>query len=514
MRSLTARSSFVLLSVLAPSLAACGGEVPASRGPEHVDIPVPPLERKQPSKSAHQAPPAPLASRAAPFPKVGKTTLGNGLTVETVEAHALPIVQLRVLVGAGNGYGGIPGAARVTAELLKDGGTRTMTSAQLLGRIESLGANLSVEVDEDSTVLGLGVTKNHLDEALRLVAEIVQAPAFDLVELAKLKVRLKDDAEENERSNGAWMATRVLFRSLYAERNPYSSYDLVPSDLKAISAAVVHDFHKRFYVPKNTSVVVVGDIDAAAATNAVDKIFGRWRGGDPPKVDFPPAVVAAKRQVVVVNRPKSVQSDIFVANLIGPRTSPDWPAIRIAGQVLGGVPAGRLFLDVREQRSLAYSATARVTELSHGDQPLVVYVGTQTPKTADAVAGALEDMEQMTSRPPDAAETESARRYLSDVFAIRMETIGSIADLIVAQNELGLPDGYWDTYRSALRATDAPAVDAAAAKILQPSKALVVVAGDADAIASPLARFGEVTVVDPENGFRTIKTLPAERASE
>jgi predicted Zn-dependent peptidase len=141
-----------------------------------------------------------------------------------------------------------------------------------------------------------------------------------------------------------------------------------------------------------------------------------------------------------------------------------------------------------------------------------VYVGTQTPKTAQAVAGALEDMERMATQPPDSSETESARRYLSDVFAIRMETIGSIANMVVQQTELGLPDGYWDAYRSALRATDPAAAAAAALKIFHPEKSLVVVAGDAEIIAPSLARFGEVTVVDPEHEFQTVRTIPAEAA--
>ena len=45
------------------------------------------------------------------------------------------------------------------------------------------------------------------------------------------------------------------------------------------------------------------------------------------------------------------------------------------------------------------------------------------------------------------------------------------------------------------------------AKKLYGGAPLVVVAGDADAIASDLARFGEVTVVDPEKEMKTMRTL-------
>jgi predicted Zn-dependent peptidase len=127
----------------------------------------------------------------------------------------------------------------------------------------------------------------------------------------------------------------------------------------------------------------------------------------------------------------------------------------------------------------------------------------------DAVQGLLDNLERMQHGEITESETETARRFLSDVFAIRMETIGTIADMLVTQDVLGLKDGYWDAYRRDLRAVDASRATEAARKLAHPDRALVIVAGDAEAIAAPLARYGEVTIVDPEHDFRAIKTLPA-----
>ena len=175
---------------------------------------------------------------------------------------------------------------------------------------------------------------------------------------------------------------------------------------------------------------------------------------------------------------------------------------------MGGGVAGRLFLDVREQRSLAYSAYSRVLELAHGQEPVVLYAGTETKKTGLAVQGLIDNLEKIEASGVSAQETETARRYLSDVFAIRMETIGSIADMIVEADELHLPDGYWDVYRAAVRGTDNTRASAAAKKLFHADRATVVVAGDADAIGTMLAHFGDVTVIDPEHEFKTMKTIP------
>ncbi len=505
--------ALALLGALA-LVPACGDTVTASKGPAHADLTTYAPDGKEPtnSSSGRERPPASREARPSPFPAVRARTLKNGLSVAIVEAHALPIVQLRVVVRAGMGYAPKqPGLAELTGEMLKAGGTRSMTSAELLRRIEGLGADLSVDVDLDTTTIATGVTRTHFAEALAIVAEVVQSPRFDDTELGKLKARASDEAEDQLRSSGQFTAMHVLFHELYAEGSPYATYGALPSDIARIGPAAVRDFHKHFYVPKNVTVVVAGDVDGDAAAAQVEKAFGAMAGDAPPKLDFPTKAAAAKRRVIIAHRPKSAQSDVFVVGLGPARDASTWAETRVCNHVLGGGMAGRLFADVREQRSLAYSAYSRVVELAHGPQPVLAYAGTQTEKTADAVTGLLENEQRVVASGVTEHETEAARRYLSDVFAIRMETVGAIANMTAELAGLGLPYEYWDTYRAAVRATSPSAASAAAAKLYQPDTGLIVVAGDADAIGPALARFGEVTVVDPEKQFASIRTLASEQ---
>ena len=489
-------------------IAACGGS-PVAPPARPVTPPAPTVTAPVATEAAptREQPPPPSASKESPFPAVKRANLANGVEVAVVEAHALPIVQLRVVVHAGMNYG-TPAAAEITAQLLKDGGTRTVPSAELLRRIETLGASLGVDVDMDTTVLSMGVVRTHVDEALAILGDVVQHPKFDETELTKLKSRESDEAASHMRSSGTWGARFIVQRELFAATSPYAEADVLPSTVAKVSAATVRDFHKRFYVPKNVTVVVAGDIDAAAASATVERAFGAWKGGDPPKVAFPTAIAPSGRRVIILHRPKSAQSDVFVASLLPPRNSADWPAIRVTTQVFGGGATGRLFLDVREQRSLAYSSNAQIIELANGEQPLLSYAGTQTPKTGLAVQGILDNVARMPTEPPTPAEAAVASRFLSDVFAVRMETIGAIADMIVTQSRLGLPDGYWDGYRSAVKKVNDADTKTEASKLFHADRALIVVAGDADLIAAPLTHFGDVTVVDPTKEFQTLKTLP------
>ena len=509
-RSHTSLVARLLGAGLAATSAGCGGPIAASFGPNKVDIPVlvgAPPARRPPMPTAASAPPSGV-TKESPFPPVARTKLANGMGIDVVTSHVLPIVQVRVVVRAGSGYGSSPGVATLTGDMLKDGGTRAMTSAELLRRIETLGASLGVATDFSATVLSMAVTKDQLAEALDILSQVIREPRFDGDELRKLKARTTDEVAGAARASGNYTATRMVFQELFPDRGAYGTYGLVPSEVAKVDGAAIREFHRRFYVPKATTLVLAGDVDETTARALAERRFGGWTGADPPRVEPMSPRVPAKVHVVVAHRPKSVQSDVYVAMLAPPRRAPSWPAVRVANQVLGGGVASRLFSDVREQRSLAYRTSAQVLELPTGPQPLVIYAGTETGKTAQAVAGLLENVSRMTSSPPTASETTSARRYISDVFAIRMETIGSIADMVVTQETFGLAETYWDDYRKQVRAIEPTDAESAAKTMYTTDRAIIIVAGDADVIAPELARYGEVTVVDPEKEFKTMRTVP------
>ena len=158
---------------VAGCLAGCRGPTPATFGPAKVEIPV--SDGVRPRSNASQlserqgAPPS-AASKESPFPPIAHAKLANGMEVAVVTSHALPIVQLRVLIHAGSGFGATPGVATLTGDMLKDGGTRAMSSADLLRRVETLGSDLSVRTDFNSTIVFLS--------DIELIHDIVPASPF------------------------------------------------------------------------------------------------------------------------------------------------------------------------------------------------------------------------------------------------------------------------------------------------------------------------------------------------
>ena len=505
------------LSLTAPLLGLLVGCAPPPQSP-----PAPQQSVAAPAPTTVPAPKAPEVVKEPPpesgpakayrFPKVTWSELSNGLKLAVIPIKALPLVQVRVVVPGGKSADGErPGLAALTGDLLSAGGAGPFSSKDLVTRIESLGANLATETSFDSTELVLSVTRANLADALGLLGTIVREPRFDVAEFGKLKKREIERTADAARTSGAWGASMVLYRDLFdlpSDHHPYASYDATPSELGRITVADSRALHKRLFVPKNAFLVIAGDTTPDAAKVVAEKAFGAWRGGEAPTPAFTDPNAPSGLKITVVDRPKSSQSDIFAAVLGPERADKSWAAIAVANQVLGGGVSSRMFLDVREKQSLAYRTRSSLVEVAHGPAPLIAYAGTQTAKTGLALKAVLENLEAIAHTAASAEEVDTATRYLADVFAIRMETIGAVASELARMRLMGLPDDYDDAYRKELRDITAPLALKAASEAIRPGHEVIVVAGDARIIGPMLSHFGEVKVVDPTRDFERVRTIP------
>jgi len=457
-----------------------------------------------------QAPPRGIAA-STPFPAIVHRELGNGLGLRVVERHTHPIIELRLVLRSGMATDGPkPGLAAVAGELLKAGGAGAYTPEKLVQRAEALGADLNVLTDRDSTRITLSVTSGDLDAALEILSAVALKPRFAPAEFQKLRTREIDRVKSSARGSAAWVAAMILYRELYDTPfgvHPYSHYDATPAELGALSLQDCRTWHKNHFVPSNANLVVAGDVTPEAVEAAAKKWFGDWKGGEAPAVAYTEPTAPKQRDVYLIDRPGSAQSQIYVGLLGTERTNPDFPALASINQVLGGGVAGRLFLDVREKRSLAYSTGSSLSEAAHGAVPIVLSAGTQTPKTAAAVAALLENLDKIAKLPVSESELEGAVRFLVDGFVFKLETVGSVADLTSQLYVQRLSDDYYDEYRGQLSKLDLQKASTVAQHYLKRTP-VIIVAGDAQALGPELTQFGAVAVLDPDQGFGLKRSFP------
>jgi len=506
--SLTLGAGFVLV--------ACGG----TQTPTPTPTPTPTATttvataKAPPKVSEIPAPGAPKPLKPAAITNFATKSGVKGIAIASPD---IPVVHCRILVRAGNAAAAavVPenkraGLANLVAEWLKEGGAGRFAPRELADRVDALGSDLHAEVGPDRVVFGLSVTRDKLDEALEVLGAIVSKPRFDAGEFKKLKDRELDRVRQSQKGSGSWMARSAMYRELYGKGHPYADFDANDESLDAITPKDAKDFYQKLYVAPNVMVVVAGDFDQAALTASIEKHV-TVANKPAPVVEWKTPAAAGATRVVLARKPESKQADILVGMLAMPRSDARWPELALAVQALGGGMSARLFTDVREKRSLAYSTSAMSRELAHGESVVALYAGTQTPLAPKSVTALLEHLAWISGpKPVDAGELAIAKTSLETGFLFRLETIGAVGALAIDKEILGLPGtdvyDYVAKYREALRAAPLDSVRTVATASLAGKGAVIAVAGDAS-LAAALRRFGPVRVVDPEKAFATVEEL-------
>jgi zinc protease len=451
----------------------------------------------QKTRVRKEMPPASGPRRDVSFPSIARAQTASGLELNTVQLlPELPVVQIKLVVRSGSASDPekVPGLAQLTAAMLKEGSSKR-NSAKLAEAIDFLGADLHVASDTDSVVIDMHALSEHFQEALELVAEVATKPAFSQQELDKLRKRELARLQLRTQSPH-FLATREFSKALYG-KHAYAHVDTTPEVVKRVKRNDLMTWHRRHFGPNNAFLVVVGNVTPDQVKSAADSAFKGWA-----KVSVPPAVQAEPparetRDVILVDRPKSVQSVIYYGNLALPRQHADYIPLLVANQVLGGSAASRLFMDLREKRSLTYGAYSDVDERVQV-APFNAFASVRNEVTAEAMAAFSEHLDRIVREPPSEAELADAKRYLVDRFPLRIETPEKVAALVSQQRLYGLEDDYWDKFGEQIERVTPDAALQAAQKYIRPDKGIIVVVGEAAAVKPALERYGSITVVDVE----------------
>jgi zinc protease len=498
------------LASCAGLVAACGGATtvapPPEGAPQGTQVEV--IKGPAPGK---EKPPASGPAREIRFPPIQRVTLDSGLELDTVELHSLPLVQLELVIGSGTASDPerLPGLAQLTAAMLKEG-TRRKSSAKLAEAIEFLGAHIDVDQDEENIYINLRAMSEHFDEALKLLAEVAMVPSFDDKELAKLKKR-ELARLALERQNPRTLARREMYRVLYGD-HPYAHVDTTEDTLKRLKRSDLQTFHRTHFAPNNAKLVVVGDVTADKVQSASERAFKGWpkrKVAEPTYTELP---AREKREVFLIDRPQSVQSVIYIGNLALERKSDDYVPLSVINQVLGGSAASRLFMDLREKRSLTYGAYSDIGEKVMV-APWVAYAAVRNEVTAEALDAFMEHFDRIVQQPPPADELSDAKRFLVDRFPLRIDTPGKIASLVSELRVYDLPDDYWEGFRAKIADVSAAGALAAAQRYIHPAKLAMVVVGKAADVRPALEKWGPVTVLDVD-GKVIVKPEPAAAPAE
>jgi zinc protease len=235
--------------------------------------------------------PAPAAIHVFDRGSLHFSRLDNGLRVIVKEDHAAPLVAVSVVVRSGtrretrlnNGISHF--LEHMIFRAARSGG-----EDRLGGPIESVGGVVNAGTLRDFNSFRTVTASAHLDLALDALAHNVLQPKFDDEAVFAERLVLLREAQQLADQPEVAVWDRA-FDLAYGD-HPYAlPIGGTRASLTGINGEVLAAFHRRWYTPDNASVVIVGDVDPSAASQAAARAFGSWRplqAQDPAPIPPPP----------------------------------------------------------------------------------------------------------------------------------------------------------------------------------------------------------------------------------
>jgi len=428
--------------------------------------------------------------------------LANGITVLVVENHKLPKVSASYSIDAGPiTEGAKAGVVSLMGSMLNEG-TTTKTKAQFDEAVDQLGADVSAGAS-GGTVSAL---TRYFSPAFMLMAESIRQPSFPAASFEKLKSQTLTGLKSSEKSAKA-ISARVVNALAYGKTNPYGEFTTEAS-INGLTLEDVKAAYKKYITPSRGYLTFVGDIKPEAAKALAEKAFGDWKGTTLTLPVLAKVSNPSKTEVDVVNVSNAVQSEITVTNLLDlPLSSPDYFAVLLANQILGGGAESRLFMNLREKHGFTYGAYAS-TGSGRFQSKFSATAAVRNEKVDSAVVEFLREINTIRTTKVSAEELQNAKNLYNGSFALGLENPARTAGFASSILINNLPKDFYRTYLQKLNAVTTDDILRVSKKYFNHDNTRVVVVGKTEAFVPGLTKAG-FTVNQFDNYATPIKAETA-----
>ena len=370
-----------------------------------------------------------------------------------------------------------PALADLTGSML-DKGTTTHDKFAISQMLGDVGATISFGTDQNALNIGGKCLKKDLPLVIGLISEQLRTPAFSAEEFNKLKTqfvgRMKRALEDTD-----FRAGDTFSRSIYPVGHPnrQASVKELLAGAEKTTLEEVKAFHKKYYGPATLRLVLVGDVDVAAAQGEVTKSFTGWTGGEAaPRPAKAGAVDAPRDQTVFM--PDKANVTVMWGQTTGLRYGdPDALALRVATSVLGGGFSARLMGNVRDKEGLTYGIGSYVTDDTFVDGDWRIQASFAPALLEKGVESTKRQLTAWYEKGVTDAELAQRKTDMAGSYKLSLSTTGGMAGMILTTMNRELPISFIDEYPARVGALTTAQVNGAIKKHLDPEKMVLVKAG-------------------------------------
>ncbi|HEY9291399.1 MAG TPA: pitrilysin family protein [Microlunatus sp.] len=409
---------------------------------------------------------------------VFERVLDNGLRVIASPDHAGGSVAVNLWydVGSRHEEPGRTGFAHLFEHLMFQG-SANVASAEHFGLLQPAGASVNATTWFDRTNYFEALPAGGLDLALWLEADRMGTLLSALTQenFENQREVVKEEKRQRYDNVPYGDVIELIIGLVFGEGHPYS-HTVIGSmdDLNAAEVEDARNFFRRFYMPNNAVLSIVGDVDAETAFAKADKYFSPVPAGTRPEKlitdPLPPLTAAAPSSAESSGLPRrektaDVPADaVYLTWRLPADRAPGYDALDLAFGVLGQGQSSRLIKNLVRGREIAESAFASSMGLIGGNSLGMVgsraRSGVSPEQLEEALVG---EVERLSTEPPTEAELERAKAQFERHWMHELARVDSRADQLSGFATLHGDPGLINTRFAEIEAVDAEEVSAAIA---------------------------------------------------
>lgn len=308
-------------------------------------------------------------------------------------------------------------------------GTATKTAREISAIVEGHAAGMDGYSGRNSVGMQLTGLSRDWSALSDLFTEVMLEPSFPEDEVNHSR-RVAEDSVRSIEDHTSQLCSKLFLETLF-EKHPYGKMTLGSLEsLAAIRREKLEAFHQAWMRPERMVISVSGSVKRP--------ILDQWLA----RLDERAQALVRKRQAMelpasladepALKAPRWVeralgreQTHILVGGLGTRINAEDRHALRLLQTLLGG-QSGRLFIELREKKSLAY--TVAPTSFEGVERGYVgTYIACSPGKRQEAIDGIRKVLEQLAAKGPTASEMSRAKEFFLGRRAMDLQSDSSIA---------------------------------------------------------------------------------------
>jgi zinc protease len=223
--------------------------------------------------------------------------------------------------------------------------------------------------------------------------------------------------------------------------------------------------------------------------------FGSWEKGPAakdPEIQFSPA----KPGYYLIKKEDVNQSNIRMVGLGTTRKNPDYYAIEVFNEVLGGGFSSRLVQSIRTAQGLAYGVGGGIGTAFDHPGMLRLAMGTKSASTVESIQALYAEIDKLKTNPVTDDEIKRAKDSILNAFVFNFDSPDKVLRERMAYEFYGYPADFLERYRAGVEKVTTADVNRVGEKYLHKNQLAVLVVGNTSEFDKPLSSLGPVTDVD------------------